>query len=589
MFKVKFQKTFTISIAILAIALLLFAFSGLAKTQGKTKRTVSKIFFHPKTITPPVEYSKLKVRGRHSDFSSMFEEGNKKLQKSLRPEEEFEEDDDFWEHLSFDVTNVSDKAIVYVKTYVFLYTSEGATSLHRQVALAIEFGSPFSESGASLKPGESKSLTITPQMLYYAQQKVRQLTSPITRVGVFADSVYYEDGYYWEFDGKVFPPHPKEKQSRLNNSESKENRISFSQVKDQEKLQVLHRPSLLNVENGLFAHNTKPNNLLKSFDSSSTNPKSVLPVTSNLSAQSCGYYQCWESNGNEVVSCDPNNPNSTCKATRRKWKSTQPSSSSAYFLSAAPPPTCRLTTNNQNCGLFSGEACDVDYTCSPAENEPSNYCGYGGSCNPTYAQLNGCNGSWDCSSCECMWGSPILVDIQGNRFAMTDAVSGVNFDLKGDGKIQRWSWTAPGADDAWLALDRNGNGKIDNGKELFGNWTDQPGLPAGEKKNGFIALAVFDEPQTGGNRDGKIDRRDTIFNQLRLWQDKNHNGVSETNELHTLIELGVETFDLNYQQRGWMDQYRNLFEYRAKVQDAKGNQVGRWAYDVFLRNMVPAN
>ncbi len=93
---------------------------------------------------------------------------------------------------------------------------------------------------------------------------------------------------------------------------------------------------------------------------------------------------------------------------------------------------------------------------------------------------------------------------------------------------------------------------------------------------------MFDRAEYGGNGDGQIDLRDAVFFRLKLWQDRNHNGVSETEELQSLSDSEVRVIELRYRESKRQDEHGNWFRYRAKVRDARGAQVGRWAWDVFL-------
>jgi hypothetical protein len=232
----------------------------------------------------------------------------------------------------------------------------------------------------------------------------------------------------------------------------------------------------------------------------------------------------------------------------------------------------RSVAGQSSCPTSGGGGCEEDLSGQFGVSEGSNYC----NCADTID--NDFDGLEDFDDFSCV-ASPILVDLSGNGFILTDPAAGVTFDLNGDGRVDRLAWTTARADDAWLALDRNGNGTIDDGRELFGNFTSQPAPPAGEEKHGFLALAVYDRTSNG---DGVIDARDAIFPFLRLWQDTNHNGISEPSELHSLPAKDVVRLHLSYKESKRTDAHGNEFKYRAKIDDAKGARVGRWAWDVFL-------
>lgn len=132
---------------------------------------------------------------------------------------------------------------------------------------------------------------------------------------------------------------------------------------------------------------------------------------------------------------------------------------------------------------------------------------------------------------------PLILDLDNDGFDIESKKLGTYFDLNCDGFAERINWTRK---DAVLALDKDGNGLIDDGGEVFGDYHLL--VDGSRAKNGFEALAQYDT-----NGDGIIDENDEIFDQLRLWVDENGDGVSDIGELRTLRDLHIKAINLNYE------------------------------------------
>ena len=131
--------------------------------------------------------------------------------------------------------------------------------------------------------------------------------------------------------------------------------------------------------------------------------------------------------------------------------------------------------------------------------------------------------------------TPLVLDLNGDGITTQNINKGVKFDIYGVGQDVNTGWIAGG--DGLLVIDRNRDGTINGGTELFGEGTN---LANGQKAtNGYQALAELD-----ANMDGSISSSDASFNDLMVWVDGNSDGISQTGELHSLQSLGITSMDL---------------------------------------------
>ncbi|WP_157381302.1 hypothetical protein [Tepidiphilus margaritifer] len=130
---------------------------------------------------------------------------------------------------------------------------------------------------------------------------------------------------------------------------------------------------------------------------------------------------------------------------------------------------------------------------------------------------------------------PIILDLDGDGLETIGLTANIYFDFDADGVLTKTGWA--GKDDALLVWDKNGNGRIDSGAELFGDFTV---LPNGTlAPNGFAALAALD-----ANGDGILDASDPAFAELKLWRDTDQDGVTGSGELISLLDAGIVILDL---------------------------------------------
>lgn len=158
---------------------------------------------------------------------------------------------------------------------------------------------------------------------------------------------------------------------------------------------------------------------------------------------------------------------------------------------------------------------------------------------------------------------PVTVDLDGDGIETTPTSGATFFDHNADGFAERTGWVA--TDDGLLVLDRNGNGRIDTGRELFGNHTLRgTGV---EAAHGYQALADVD-----ANRDGKVDGSDPAFANLRIWRDQDHDGASAPEELHTLASLDIRSLATTFTESTITDAQGNAHRQISTYTRVDGSQ-----------------
>lgn len=244
------------------------------------------------------------------------------------------------------------------------------------------------------------------------------------------------------------------------------------------------------------------------------------------------------------------------------------------------PSDCSNPTAKSQCGsVCTVTQCSAPLVaCGSTCYNPSSYCGQNGT-------LQCCNTGSSLQPC-CVigtGGSPIVIDTTGSGFHLTGPCGHmVTFRAHANDKSALLiDWTDPQYRNAFLALPVDG--AVRGLDQLFGNLTPQP---PSDHPNGYLALAVYDRPDHGGNGNGVIDPGDRIWGELRLWiGDPTADGSSRPEDLYPPAQLGVYGFALNYTEAPKVDQWGNEFRYRSFVfLDPGRTRKDTRSYDVFLRN-----
>jgi serine-aspartate repeat-containing protein C/D/E len=160
--------------------------------------------------------------------------------------------------------------------------------------------------------------------------------------------------------------------------------------------------------------------------------------------------------------------------------------------------------------------------------------------------------------------SPIALDLNGDGVQTISVDAGVKFDILNSGTAVQTGWIS--GEDGFLAIDRNGNGSIDDRSELFG----------GAVGEGFGTLASFDS-----NADGVVDATDEFFTSLGVWRDANVNGVTDAGEFTSLADAGIAKLNTAYSSNFGTDAQGNVLGEKSNAITTNGNSID--TVDVYFK------
>ncbi|GMX60861.1 hypothetical protein Elgi_08190 [Paenibacillus elgii] len=176
---------------------------------------------------------------------------------------------------------------------------------------------------------------------------------------------------------------------------------------------------------------------------------------------------------------------------------------------------------------------------------------------------------------------PIVMDLDGDGLETVGIEKRVFFDHDGDGKSSLTGWVGP--DDGLLVRDLNGDGVINNGTELFGEYALMK--DGSRSQNGYAALSELDD-----NGDGSIDKNDAGFAQLKVWKDSNSDGKSTPNELFTLPDLGIAAIHTKYYDIGSGNESNDNILIRESdyiKQDGSSWAMGEYFFELATNRIDP--